>query len=76
MECAKCEMRSSVGYCAECKALLCEICGTTCSHCGAMVCGDHIYQTKSGRELCKICMKKYEKQKKLRRAAKEAAHGE
>ena len=27
MDCGVCQLRSSVGFCAECKKLLCEVCG-------------------------------------------------
>jgi hypothetical protein len=72
MECAICQLRSSVGYCAECKALLCEVCNETCSHCGAVVCPECLVETSSGRELCKTCMAKYQKRKAHRAAEREA----
>ena len=56
MDCDICQIRSSVGYCADCKALLCEVCGTPCKKCGKIVCAEHIQLTPHGRGLCGTCM--------------------
>lgn len=72
MDCTVCELRSAVGFCGECKALLCEVCGKTCSHCDKMVCTNDLFTTPHGRELCQSCMKRYKKRKARRRAEKEA----
>ncbi len=55
MECALCQIRSSMGFCVECGVLLCDVCGIGCDRCRKMVCGNHIHLTKGGRRLCKVC---------------------
>ena len=55
MDCDLCQIRSSVGYCAECKRLLCEICGIACTECGKTVCVTHVHETRSGKKLCSDC---------------------
>lgn len=55
MNCAVCDLRGSVGFCAECKILLCEECGITCERCGKMACPKHVYTTSSGRQICTVC---------------------
>lgn len=56
MECAVCEVRSSIGFCIQCKKLLCEQCATVCDGCGKYICEDHVLETPHGRELCIECM--------------------
>ncbi len=56
MECSSCGIRSAIGYCAECRALLCEECATTCAECGKPVCRDHVHETPHNRLLCIKCM--------------------
>ncbi|MCX5772274.1 MAG: hypothetical protein NTZ09_18650 [Candidatus Hydrogenedentes bacterium] len=55
MDCDLCQIRSSIGYCAECKRLLCEICGIACGECGKNVCVTHVHETRSGKKLCSDC---------------------
>ncbi len=55
MNCSVCNIRGSVGFCAECKTLLCEECGIVCERCGKMACSKHVYVTSSGRQICTIC---------------------
>jgi len=57
MDCDLCQIRSSVGYCAECKRLLCEVCGVACTECGKTVCVTHVHETRSGKRLCAECTK-------------------
>jgi hypothetical protein len=57
MECSRCNIRSSVGYCTGCHELLCEECGISCDGCGKMVCEEHVYETRNGRSLCPACQK-------------------
>lgn len=55
MDCDLCQIRSSIGYCAECKRLLCEICGVACTECGKNICVTHVHETRSGKRLCSDC---------------------
>jgi len=55
MECSACGVRSSVGYCAKCQAMLCEECSITCESCGKIVCSEHMHETRSGRQICFAC---------------------
>ncbi len=70
MDCEVCGVRSSVGYCSECKKVLCETCGVVCENCNKIACSDHIHETSGGRVLCTAC---YEERREKRRQAK-AAH--
>ncbi|GMV98971.1 MAG: hypothetical protein AMXMBFR84_01110 [Candidatus Hydrogenedentota bacterium] len=70
MECAVCEVRSSVGYCIECQKLLCETCSTPCEQCGKLCCEDHAYETRSGRILCVNCYGEREEKRARVKAAK------
>lgn len=64
MDCAICGVRSSVGYCEECKTLLCEECAIKCETCGKLICLDHVHVTSSQRQLCGAC----HQERKARRA--------
>jgi hypothetical protein len=64
MECESCSLRSSVGYCAECRKLLCEVCGVPCKTCGKIVCREHTKTTSSGKELCADCYAERQERKK------------
>ena len=55
MNCDFCGIRSSVGFCTECKKLLCEDCAETCSNCGGLTCHEHMRET-AYRRLCSACM--------------------
>ncbi len=55
MNCEFCGVRSSVGFCAECKKLLCEDCADTCSNCSGLTCHEHVRET-AYRRLCAACM--------------------
>ncbi len=57
MECAVCGLRSAVGYCPECKKLLCEVCSRPCVDCAQIACQAHLQQTSSGA-LCRACVLK------------------
>ncbi|HIJ65776.1 MAG TPA: response regulator [Candidatus Hydrogenedentes bacterium] len=56
MNCGICGIRSSIGYCVECKALLCEQCATLCASCGQPICAAHVHETPHHRLLCVDCM--------------------
>ncbi|NIA13483.1 MAG: hypothetical protein GWP08_05335 [Nitrospiraceae bacterium] len=56
MDCDVCDIRSSVGFCHECKKLLCEVCGAECAVCGKLLCDEHVEETRHGRQLCAECM--------------------
>ena len=58
MNCGICGIRSSVGYCVECKTLLCEQCATLCEECGQPICSNHIHETPHHRRLCIECIAK------------------
>ncbi len=75
MDCGVCQLRSAVGYCAECKKLLCEVCQESCSHCGKIVCPTNAHSTRSGRRLCTTCMERYKRHqaRKKARSKKEPA---
>lgn len=73
MECAVCQVRSSVGYCAECQTLLCDECGIHCTNCGKMVCSKHVHETRSHKRLCPACMEERKARAAERAAAAEAA---
>jgi len=70
MECLVCQIRSSVGFCAECQGLLCETCGVPCEQCGSPSCPTHVHETRGGRKLCIKC---YEDRQAKRAHAKAAA---
>ena len=55
MDCDLCQIRSSIGYCAECKRLLCEMCSVPCTECGKNICVTHVHETRSGKRLCSAC---------------------
>lgn len=55
MECAVCQTRSAVGYCAQCKTMLCEVCGVACAACGSIACKRHSAKDAAGRSLCAQC---------------------
>ncbi len=57
MECTVCRVRSSVGFCPECKTLLCEVCGALCARCGQLACKGHLQRTDEGL-LCRACIVK------------------
>ena len=73
MECSICHTRSSEGFCAICKTLLCEECGTRCEQCGKMVCPSHVEETSSGRLLCSVCYEERRERRKKRKKKQEAA---
>lgn len=71
MQCEVCGVRSSVGYCEECKKLLCEEHAIKCDKCAKTVCPDHIHVTSSGRKLCTSCYEAREAAKSERRKDKD-----
>ena len=72
MECSACGVRSSVGYCVKCQAMLCEECGIACEACSKVVCSEHMQETRSGKQLCVAC---YEERRHGRRDKGQEAHG-
>lgn len=71
MDCGLCETRSSVGFCVECKILLCESCSVACEACKRLVCPNHLLTTSHGRKLCRPCFE----ERKARREARETSLG-
>lgn len=76
MECLVCQIRSSVGFCAECQGLLCETCGVPCEQCGSPSCPTHVHETRSGRKLCIKCYEDRQTKRAQAKAAAERAHDE
>ena len=74
MECHVCEVRSSVGFCAECQQLLCETCGVPCDTCGKISCPEHVHETRSGKRLCKGCYDERRGKREQKKAAAAAKH--
>ena len=72
MQCEVCGVRSSVGYCEECKKLLCEEHAVKCEKCAKTICPDHVHLTSSGRQLCGSCHEARKAAKSERR--KEHSH--
>ncbi len=72
MDCEVCQTRSSVGYCVDCKKLLCEACGITCALCGRMACADHVHVTRSGKRLCGPCTEERRAQREKSKEQREA----
>lgn len=65
MECQVCNTRSSIGYCEESRALVCEVCSTSCYKCGKLLRKDIVHLSeRSGHEYCSSCW-----------AEREARHG-
>lgn len=58
MQCGVCDFRASIGYCNECKTLVCELCSEKCKICGKLVCRDHRMKTKKGESVCIACLAK------------------
>lgn len=57
MQCETCGMRGSIGGCAVCQKMVCEVCGHICPRCGAVFCDRHTaLDTPDG--LCKRCAAK------------------
>ena len=71
MECSVCKVRSAVGGCAVCQAMLCEECGIPCAVCGKLVCPEHLQETRSGRRLCTKCFDQREARREQRKAVAE-----
>ncbi|MBI4559536.1 MAG: hypothetical protein HY706_18260 [Candidatus Hydrogenedentes bacterium] len=69
MECALCNVRSSVGYCIECQVLLCEECSAKCENCQKLLCPDHKHETRGGRVLCVECYEERKQRRAERRVA-------
>ncbi len=55
MECSFCKIRSPIGYCVECRDLVCEECSVPCKACGKLVCKTHVRETPHRRRLCPKC---------------------
>ena len=58
MECGFCKTRSAIGYCVECRNLVCEGCAVVCQACGKLVCREHVHETPHRRRLCIKCYSK------------------
>jgi len=58
MDCAFCSVRSAVGYCVECRSLICEQCAIMCDGCGKVMCHLHVHETPHRRRLCSKCIGK------------------
>lgn len=56
MQCAICNFRAPIGYCNECKELVCELCAVECKQCGKLVCREHRMATKKGDSVCISCL--------------------
>ena len=63
MECAVCQTRSAVGYCAKCHMMLCEVCGVVCEACGGIACRRHSARDAAGRALCPLCQARRKNEK-------------
>jgi hypothetical protein len=74
MECSVCDIRSAIGSCSECQALLCEDCGVTCGHCEKQICPEHVHETRSGRSLCLSCYEERRARRRERRAEGASAY--
>ena len=74
MECGVCNVRSSSGFCAECRMLLCDECAAKCERCGKLACPQHVHETSSGRILCGNCKRERDEKKAKVRAIRDAAH--
>jgi len=61
MNCDFCGVRSSIGFCGECKRLLCEDCAEKCESCGSLICREHARDT-AYRRLCPACMRERNQQ--------------
>jgi len=56
MECQVCKIRSSIGYCEETRALVCEVCSVTCHHCGKLIQREIAHVSpNSGHSYCTKC---------------------
>lgn len=71
MDCAVCNVRSSITYCNECQTLLCEECGAICDECRKRMCPIHTHETKHGRTLCLNCFTAYTEHRRRREAETE-----
>jgi len=58
MQCDVCEFRAAVGFCNECKRMVCELCSVQCKICGKLVCHDHRMKTRKGASVCISCLAK------------------
>ncbi|MBN2311719.1 MAG: response regulator [Candidatus Hydrogenedentes bacterium] len=56
MQCSVCSLRSAIGYCVECKTLICDRCSVFCEACGKPMCRNHVHETPHHRILCVKCM--------------------
>jgi len=67
MDCDLCGIRSSVGYCAACRRLVCEVCAGVCVDCGRIACREHGHETRHGHFLCPSCLQRRRKAKKAQK---------
>jgi len=58
MDCSVCNIRSAIGYCVECRSLICEACAIMCDSCGKLICHNHVHETPHRRRLCHKCIAK------------------
>ena len=75
MDCDVCDIRSSVGFCHDCKKLVCEVCGIECAACSKLLCEEHIEETRHGRKLCAECMAERRARRHRKKGGKDAEEG-
>lgn len=75
MICECCDLRSSVGFCAECGKLVCEECGAKCEACGRLMCPAHIAGPASFRRVCPQCLEESDSFKHAGPETAPAGHG-
>lgn len=73
MECSVCNERSEVDTCAECRMLLCEVCGAICEQCHKMACPEHKRITHKGHVLCLACFTEREERHGKKSGSRDAA---
>jgi len=54
MICESCQIRSSIGFCASCKRMVCDGCAEVCDSCGKLSCKEHAYDG-GGMVYCRAC---------------------
>ncbi len=76
MQCGVCDFRAAIGFCNECKTMVCELCSVKCKLCGKLVCRDHRMKTKKGDSVCISCLAKRSSERAERRARDQAEEAE
>ncbi len=75
MICECCDLRSSVGFCAQCGRLVCEECGVRCEECKQLMCPEHISGPASFRQICPKCLEQSSTFEEAESAAPAHGHG-